>query len=111
MVQASGAHTYKVLLIGSGMMTPPLVDYLTKFGDTHITVASNIVEDARKICQRHPQHMGPLNLDVFDVSNIASYLLKLKFLSHFSRVFSLSLSRMLSVACPSSSPSSHPGCT
>ena len=50
MVQASGAHTYKVLLIGSGMMTPPLVDYLTKFGDTHITVASNIVEDARKIC-------------------------------------------------------------
>ena len=39
------SHQYKVLLIGSGLMTPPLVDYLCKFGDTHITVASNILED------------------------------------------------------------------
>jgi glutamyl-tRNA reductase len=39
-------HQHKILLIGSGMMTPPLIEYLTKFGDTHITIASNIVEDA-----------------------------------------------------------------
>ena len=38
--------THRVLLIGSGMMTPPLVDYLTKYGDTHITVASNVLADA-----------------------------------------------------------------
>lgn len=63
------AHTYKVLLFGSGMMTPPLIDYLCKYGDTHITVASNIIEDAQKLCQRHPQHMAALLIDVFDVSN------------------------------------------
>ena len=40
------SHQHKVLLVGSGMMTPPLLDYLVKFGDTHITVASNIIEDA-----------------------------------------------------------------
>ena len=62
------AHTFKVLLCGSGLMTPPLVDYLCKFGDTHITVASNLIEDARKICQRHPGHMKAEYLDVFDVS-------------------------------------------
>jgi len=27
-------------------MTPPLLDYLVKFGDTHVTVASNILADA-----------------------------------------------------------------
>ena len=64
------AHTYKVLLFGSGLMTPPLIDYLCKFGDTHITVASNIIEDARKLCERHPQHMSPLLVDVFDVSKV-----------------------------------------
>ena len=60
--------THRVLLLGSGMMTPPLVDYLTKFGDTHITVASNLIEDARKIAARHPSHMSAIYLDVFDVS-------------------------------------------
>ena len=66
MVQAAATH--KVLLLGSGMMTPPLVDYLCKFGDTHVTVASNIIEDAQKIASRHPNHMSAMFLDVFDVS-------------------------------------------
>ena len=64
--------THRVLLLGSGMMTPPLVDYLTKFGDTHITVASNLIEDARKIASRHPNHMSAIYLDVFDVSIFAN---------------------------------------
>jgi hypothetical protein len=34
------------LLVGSGLMTPPLVDYLTSFNDTHITVASNLLAEA-----------------------------------------------------------------
>ena len=67
MVQAQ-QHRFKVLLCGSGMMTPPLVDYLCKHGDTHITVASNIIKDARAVCQRHPEHMSASHLDVFDVS-------------------------------------------
>jgi saccharopine dehydrogenase-like NADP-dependent oxidoreductase len=32
---------FKVLLIGSGLMTTPLIEYLIAFGDTKITVASN----------------------------------------------------------------------
>ena len=64
------AQKHRVLLIGSGLMTPPLVDYLTKFNDTHITVASNLIEDARKVASRHPQHMDAIFLDVFDVSTL-----------------------------------------
>lgn len=41
-----GQYKHRVLLVGSGMMTPPLVDYLIKFNDTFITVASNIEADA-----------------------------------------------------------------
>ena len=64
------AHQHKVLLVGSGMMTPPLLDYLVKFGDTHITVASNILEDAQKVAAKHPQHISAVYLDVFDVSQM-----------------------------------------
>ena len=37
---------HRVLLIGSGLMTSALVDYLISFKDTKIVVASNILEDA-----------------------------------------------------------------
>ena len=53
--------------MGSGMMTPPLLDYLCKFGDTHVTVASNILEDAQKVASKHPAHISAMYLDVFDV--------------------------------------------
>lgn len=62
------ARQYKVLLVGSGLMTPPLIDYLCKFGDTHITVASNILKDAQMMAARHPNNMSATYLDVFDVS-------------------------------------------
>lgn len=58
------------------MMTPPLVDYLTKFGDTHITVASNLIEDARKIAARHPSHMSAIYLDVFDAAAVEEVVSK-----------------------------------
>ena len=51
-------------------MTPPLVDYLCKFGDTHITVASNILEDGQRIASRHPAHMSAIFLDVLDPAAI-----------------------------------------
>jgi saccharopine dehydrogenase-like NADP-dependent oxidoreductase len=66
MVESHMKH--RVLLIGSGLMTPPLVDYLVKFGDTSITVASNIQKDAEKIAARHSHCMKALYLDVLDVS-------------------------------------------
>ena len=55
---------HKVLLIGSGLMTPPLVDYLVSFKDTHITVASNILEDAKRVASRHPNFMSARFLDI-----------------------------------------------
>lgn len=59
---------YKVLLVGSGMMTPPLVDYLTKFKDTRITIASNLLQDAQRVAKRAPTFCEAVYLDVFDVS-------------------------------------------
>ena len=46
--------THKVLLLGSGLMTPALVDYLVSFKDTNITIASNILKDAESVASRHP---------------------------------------------------------
>lgn len=59
---------HKVLLIGSGLMTPPLIDYLLSFNDTHISVVSNLVEDARALAQKAPKFMDADFLDVTDVS-------------------------------------------
>lgn len=75
-------------------MTPPLVDYLMKFNDTFITVASNIEADAQRVANRHPQHMDAAYLDVFNVSLktlFLSFLLKAKILS-LSFLYSLKAS-------------------
>jgi len=58
---------HKVLLIGSGLMTPPLIDYLLSFNDTHISVVSNLVEDARALAKKSPKFMDADFLDVTDV--------------------------------------------
>ena len=62
------SYKHRVLLIGSGLMTPPLVDYLASFGDTSITVASNMLAEAQKIAARHPKCMSAAYLDVMNVS-------------------------------------------
>jgi saccharopine dehydrogenase-like NADP-dependent oxidoreductase len=58
----------RVLLIGSGLMTPALVDYLCSFKDTYITVASNLVKEAEGVASRHPQFAKAAYLDIFSVS-------------------------------------------
>lgn len=58
---------HKVLLIGSGLMTPALIDYLVRFKDTHITIASNIEEDAKRIASKHPNYCSSTYLDIFKV--------------------------------------------
>ena len=63
------ALKHKVLLIGSGLMTPPLVDLLASYGDTHITVASNLLDDSKKLAARHPKCMSACFLDVFKVKS------------------------------------------
>jgi saccharopine dehydrogenase-like NADP-dependent oxidoreductase len=65
-MQASPKVT-KVLLVGSGLMTPALVDYLVQFKDTHVTVASNILADAEAVAARHPQYLKAAFLDIFNV--------------------------------------------
>jgi len=62
------ASNYKVLLIGSGLMTPPLIDYLVSFKDTKITVASNILKDAEALSKKYPEFMNGVFLDVTNVS-------------------------------------------
>jgi hypothetical protein len=49
-------------------MTPPLVDYLASFGDTQITVASNMLAEAQRLAGRHPKCMNAVFLDVSNVS-------------------------------------------
>jgi saccharopine dehydrogenase-like NADP-dependent oxidoreductase len=61
---------YKVLLIGSGLMTPPLIDYLMSFGDTHMHIVSNLPKDAEALCKRNPKQMSAGFLDVTDSAAI-----------------------------------------
>lgn len=59
---------HKVLLIGSGLMTGPLIDYLISFQDTYVTIASNLLEDAQLLASRNLTFLSAIYLDVFDVS-------------------------------------------
>jgi len=45
---------HKVLLVGSGLMTPALLDYLVSFKDTKVTVGSNNLDEAKKVASKHP---------------------------------------------------------
>jgi len=58
---------HKVLLLGSGMMTPPLIRELLVHGDTKITIASNILKEAQALTSMSPQHLSAVSLDVKDL--------------------------------------------
>lgn len=58
---------YKVLLIGSGLMTPALIQHMVQFKDTHITVASNLIEDAKLVSSKYPEYCTPVFLDIMNV--------------------------------------------
>ena len=47
-------------------MTKPLINYMTSFGDTHITIASNIIEDAKRLEKLFPGKTTAAYLDLFD---------------------------------------------
>ncbi|KAI8847219.1 Saccharopine dehydrogenase-domain-containing protein [Chytridium lagenaria] len=60
-----------VLLLGSGYVAAPLVDYLLRSKDNHITIASNSLDEARKLSQnRSTTTVQPL--DVSDHSSLSS---------------------------------------
>lgn len=58
---------HKVLLIGSGLMTPALIDYLVSFKDTRITIASNLLDDAKRLAAKYPDYLSATYLDIFNV--------------------------------------------
>jgi len=58
---------HKVLLLGSGMMTPPLIRELTKKGDTKITIASNLIKEAEALAAADPRYLKAVFLDVKDL--------------------------------------------
>jgi glutamyl-tRNA reductase len=58
---------FKVLLLGSGMMTATLIEYLTKFGDTHITVASNVLKEAQILGEKYGSSVLAVFLDIKNI--------------------------------------------
>eukprot|EP00123_Amoebidium_parasiticum_P022769 comp9461_c0_seq1/m.4511 comp9461_c0_seq1/g.4511 ORF comp9461_c0_seq1/g.4511 comp9461_c0_seq1/m.4511 type:complete len:949 (-) comp9461_c0_seq1:594-3440(-) len=49
--KANAAKRKQVLLLGSGMVAGPLVDYLARFSDTDITIASLVKDEADKLAK------------------------------------------------------------
>jgi len=58
---------HNVLVLGSGMMTPTLIGQLLAYGDTNVTVASNILKDAEALVKLSPKWMSAAYLDVKDI--------------------------------------------
>ena len=65
---------HKVLLIGSGMMTPPLIKQLLSYGDTKITIASNVLADAQALATISPEWLNAVLLDVKDLAAVESLI-------------------------------------
>ncbi len=57
-------NTKRILLIGSGMMTPCFIEYLTRRKENRITIASNILIDAQKLAAWRPDQCEAVELDV-----------------------------------------------
>ncbi|KAI7832971.1 mitochondrial alpha-aminoadipic semialdehyde synthase [Kickxella alabastrina] len=58
-----------VLLAGSGMVSQPLVDYLASTKDTDITIASNDLDEARRLAHQFPNTQAA-RLDVMDAVSL-----------------------------------------
>jgi len=46
------------------MMTTTLIEYLIKFGDTHVTVASNVLAEADKLAKKFGPSVSSSFLDI-----------------------------------------------
>lgn len=57
----------KILVLGAGLVTKPLVDYLLKEPDFHVLVASRTVSKAEKLIGNHP-HGKAIALNVDDAA-------------------------------------------
>jgi alpha-aminoadipic semialdehyde synthase len=65
---------HKVLLLGSGLMAPPLLKELMKHKDTKITIASNIFKDAQALTELDPEHLSAAYLDVTNIPELENLI-------------------------------------
>lgn len=54
----------RILLVGSGMMTPCFIEYLTRRKENRITIASNILDDAKRLAEWRKEQCEAVFLDV-----------------------------------------------
>ncbi|KAJ1770169.1 hypothetical protein IW140_004894 [Coemansia sp. RSA 1813] len=64
-VKVTDTRKKRVLLAGSGMVSQPLVDYLSSTKDTEIKIASNDLNEARKLAHQFPN----TNAALLDIAN------------------------------------------
>ena len=58
------------------MMTPPLIKQLLSYGDTKITIASNILADAQALAAVAPKWLTAVHLDVKNISELEKMIEK-----------------------------------
>ncbi|KAJ2849600.1 hypothetical protein J3B02_003774 [Coemansia erecta] len=68
-IRVSDNSKNSVLLAGSGMVSQPLVEFLAKSKDTDITIASNDLDEARRLAYQFPNTKVAL-LNVSDTLNL-----------------------------------------
>ncbi|KAJ9607482.1 hypothetical protein H2200_007560 [Cladophialophora chaetospira] len=61
--------TKKILILGSGMVAPPCVEYLTRNQDNQITIASRTLESAQELAAQFPRTQG-ISLDVSSTADL-----------------------------------------
>ncbi len=62
-----------ILLIGSGMCSIGVIDYLMKRKENYITIGTNMVSQGKTLALKHPDRISVVELNVTnDVLNINS---------------------------------------
>ncbi|KAJ1984674.1 hypothetical protein H4R34_000508 [Dimargaris verticillata] len=74
-IQVHSNEPRRVLLVGSGMVAKPLVEYLTRSSNVHVTVASNAAHEAQALTQGKANVTSAL-LDVADPAQVTQLLQK-----------------------------------
>ncbi|KAI8889066.1 hypothetical protein K501DRAFT_209009 [Backusella circina FSU 941] len=69
------AQKKTVLLLGSGMVAAPLVEHLSKRPDVNIVIASNVLEEAKKLVSQYP-NTESASLDISDSQRLSSLVQK-----------------------------------
>ncbi|CAK8688911.1 unnamed protein product [Clavelina lepadiformis] len=59
----TSTENHKVLVLGAGFVSEPLIDYLTKHNDTAVTVVSSQPHEVKRLLRKY-KHTSPIHLDV-----------------------------------------------